>query len=181
MARTPEDEKIIDRIFVMEGGDKYTNRKADLGGPTRWGVTQGTLAKWRRPTRVTAEDVMNLGEAEARDITYEMYIVQPGFHRITNPDLRHALIDFTYLFGADDSIPALQRIVGARPDGVLGPATAAAANAAEARGVINKLAVERIKLHAQRVVDDAKSRGNFEGTQLENLRGWDNRATAFIT
>jgi len=76
------------------------------------------------------------------------------------------------LFGADDSIPALQEIVGTAADGQLGPKTVAAANAMEARSVINRLAVKRIKLHANRVVENQ--------TQIRFLRGWINRATSFI-
>lgn len=32
----------ITEVMIREGGDKYTNRAADRGGPTRWGVTQVT-------------------------------------------------------------------------------------------------------------------------------------------
>jgi lysozyme family protein len=180
MTRTPQDEKIIDRIFIMEGGATYTNRPADKGGPTKYGITQATLAKWRGRA-VSPEDVKNLGEAEARDITYQKFIVEPGFSLLSDPDMRFAMVDFTFLFGADDSIPTLQRILNTRVDGVLGPGTAALANGADHRFVMNRLAVERIKLHAQRVVDDLMRRECFHGSQAENLRGWINRAAAFIT
>lgn len=32
----------IKEVIEREGGSKYTNRAADLGGPTRWGVTEKT-------------------------------------------------------------------------------------------------------------------------------------------
>lgn len=178
-SRSSADEKIIDAILIREGRDKFTNRPADKGGPTKWGVTLRTLSKYRGKP-VTIEDVKKLGEAEARDITYSVFIVEPGFHQITDEGLRGALVDFTYLFGADDSIPALQRIVDVFADGKLGPKTANRTNSIPARGVINQLSIERINLHARRVVEDLQARHWFDGTQAENLRGWLNRATAFI-
>lgn len=170
--RSPEDDAIISHIFEAEGGDKFTNDPSDAGGPTKYGITLGALAEWRGHNPITAEDVRNLQEPEARDIAYMRYIVKPGFARIKDPGLRYALVDMTYLFGPDDSIPALQEIVGASVDGQLGPKTADAANAAEPRHVINMLAVKRVKLHANRVVQNP--------TQIRFLRGWLNRATSFV-
>lgn len=179
MVRSAADENIISAILLREGRDKFTNRAADKGGPTKWGITQSTLGKWRGKP-VTIDDVKKLGEAEARDITYSMFILEPHFDLISDDALRGALVDFTYLFGADDSVPALQRAVGAFADGKLGTKTAKAANAMPARDVINQLSIERINLHARRVIEDLQAHGCFEGRQAENLRGWLNRATAFI-
>ena len=172
MTRAPEDEAIISHIFDSEGGSTFTNDPSDAGGATKFGITQAALEAYRG-RMTTADDVRNLTESEARNIAYERYIVKPGFASIADPDLRYALVDFTYLFGADDSIPALQEIVGTAADGQLGLKTTAAANAMEPRAVINRLAVKRIKLHADRVVQNA--------TQLKYLRGWVNRAASFIT
>lgn len=35
-------KRTIAEVIEREGGSKYTNRPADLGGPTRWGCTQNT-------------------------------------------------------------------------------------------------------------------------------------------
>lgn len=177
-ARATADEELISRVLVLEGGATYTNRSTDKGGPTKYGIDLATLAR-HRGTAVTATDVAMLGEAEARDIIWEHYIVDPGIVLVSDPTLRFALVDFTVLFGADDSIPTLQRLVGTRPDGRLGPLTAAAANGQEARHLVNELAVERVKLHASKVVDDLKARGQVLG-QAEYLRGWLNRAVGFV-
>ena len=34
------EQKIINGIIEREGGSKFTNDRADSGGPTRWGVTE---------------------------------------------------------------------------------------------------------------------------------------------
>lgn len=180
MTRSPEDEVIITTIIEAEGGDKYTNDPTDKGGPTKYGITLGALAEWRGHNPITAEDVKNLQEPEARDITYARYIIKPGFGRINDANLRYALVDFTFLFGADDSIPILQQIVGTATDGVLGPKTAAAANAMEVRTIINALAVHRQHLHLNRVLAELRLLPNFNELQARFLKGWSNRALAFI-
>ncbi len=183
MTRTAEDDQLISRIFLLEGGSTYSNRPTDRGGPTKYGITLATLQNWRKErgnlTQVTAADVQALSEEEAREITFQRYLVEPGIVLLADPGLRLAMVDFTVLFGPDDSIPTLQRLAGTRPDGRLGPLTAAAANKVEARHLVNGLAVERVKLHASKVVDDLRSRGVALG-QAEFLRGWLNRALGFI-
>ena len=37
-----DKQKHISDLLIREGGEKYTNRPADRGGPTRWGVTERT-------------------------------------------------------------------------------------------------------------------------------------------
>lgn len=178
IAIDPHSQEIISRIFLREGGSTFTNDPADSGGATKFGITQVTLAQWRQGL-VSPEDVKELTEAEAREITFELYLRRPGFTQVEDLELRDALVDFTYLFGLDDSIPALQKLVGVSPDGVLGPKTALAVNGKEARGLINALAGERIRLHVRRVVGDLKAQGHFSG-QVLFLAGWCNRALGFV-
>jgi lysozyme family protein len=179
MTRTPADDALISKIFVLEGGSAYSNLKSDLGGPTKWGITEATLANYRRKP-VSAADIASLSEAEARDIIWQGYVVEPGIVLLTDQTLRFAMVDFTVLFGEDDSVPTLQRLVGTRPDGILGPLTAAAANKAEARHLVNELAIERVRLHATKVVDDLQARKVPLG-QAIFLRGWLNRALGFVS
>ena len=39
-------DQVIDEIIEREGGERYSNRAEDLGGPTRWGVTQRTARQF---------------------------------------------------------------------------------------------------------------------------------------
>ncbi len=65
-------ETIIEDILRREGS-AYTNHPADLGGPTKYGITQATLSTVRRRP-CSAEDMQNLQEAEARQIYREQYV-----------------------------------------------------------------------------------------------------------
>lgn len=72
----PQDSKtlftVIESIIDREGG--FVNHKADKGGPTKFGITHTTLAKWRGHP-VTEEDVRNLERPEAREIYLSYYII----------------------------------------------------------------------------------------------------------
>jgi lysozyme family protein len=119
------DDAIIDGVELREGWPAFTNDPADLGGPTKGGITLETLRLWRHdPTLLTA-DLQGLEEPEARAI-YQFMFVQP-FHLITDDALRACLVDLAVLRGPRKSAIMLQEIVGALPaDGWIGPATLAA-------------------------------------------------------
>ncbi|ULQ45958.1 hypothetical protein JN531_012695 [Flagellatimonas centrodinii] len=69
---------IIDDIIRAEG-DRYTNDPSDSGGPTRWGITQATLSRYRGRA-VTPNEVAALTRDEAAQIYERMYWIDPGLH-----------------------------------------------------------------------------------------------------
>ena len=71
------DEDYITLTIEREGGAAYTNRGDDRGGPTKYGITQGMLAR-ARGHEVAAADVEALTEAEARTIYREKVLIEPG-------------------------------------------------------------------------------------------------------
>lgn len=114
------DEDIISDILRREGG--YVDHPADKGGTTNWGITKATLAAHRmRP--VTEDDVKALSEDEARSIYRQRYIIDTRLHRIVDTRLRALLVDMAVLHGARNAIKMLQKVVGVREDGILGPVT----------------------------------------------------------
>lgn len=116
------DEQIIDRIEKAEGWPKFTNLSADLGGPTKGGITLDTLRVWRRDPKVSVSDLQALGRPEARAI-YQFMFVQP-FRAIVDEKLRYYLVDLGVLRGPRKAAMMVQDIVGARPaDGWIGPQT----------------------------------------------------------
>lgn len=70
-------------LLEREGGEKFTNRAADKGGPTRWGVIAKTLGEWRKLGRAaTADEVKALGKAEALEIYNAEFFVKTGIEAI---------------------------------------------------------------------------------------------------
>lgn len=120
-----EPSEIIDGILEAEGSD-YTNNPADPGGPTRYGITQETLAAWRLKD-VTPADVEALTEAEAREIYLQRYYLGPGFNKVPGGILRALLTDCCVLHGQGNAVRFLQRALKVKDDGALGPKTLEAA------------------------------------------------------
>jgi lysozyme family protein len=152
---TPLDvNAILDGIIRREGG--YVDHPSDRGGPTKYGITIRTLADWRGKP-VTAEDVRDLSEAEARDIYRARYIA-PFLKLDESPDVRPVLIDVAVNSGVMRAIGLLaearqQAIVTKRP-------------------LLTEIVIARLLFYA-RIVRGDRSQGDF-------IYGWVNRAVSFL-
>jgi lysozyme family protein len=108
----------IDRVIAREGGSKITRDPHDPGGVTKFGISQRAFPD---------EDIENLTEDRAR-LLYERMLLQANIDKILDTYLREHVFDFAVHSGDKAAIRALQRLVGVKPDGVLGPVTLQAVN-----------------------------------------------------
>jgi lysozyme family protein len=164
---------IIDGVIRREGST-YTNRRADRGGPTKFGVTQQTLAAYRGHP-VTAADVEQLTESEARAIYLQLFVVAPGFDRIPHDGIRAFVVDWGVNSGQARATRWLQRALGypkARIDGVLGPQTLQSIATAPPRLLLGTLIAYRAYA-AHAIAHDDHSQERFEN-------GWLNRTFGFL-
>ena len=164
------DISIINQV-VLEDEGGFVNNPADSGGPTNFGITQSDYAQFKGHA-VSVDDIRNMPKADAVSIYLDRYIARPGFDQIKDLTVRTALVDMGVLMGAKRAIRAAQQALRLPIDGNLGPASIAAINDAEARGLINQLSVWRVKFHADTV--------SIDKSQLQFLRGWLNRALQFV-
>ncbi len=165
------EDDIIDAILAREGGDRYTDLPADMGGPTKFGVTRATLSQWRgKPC--WAEDVAGLTELEARAIYRNLFIVRPRFDQITDPRLRVLVIDTGVNSGPTAAVSMLQRALGVADDGIFGPKTWAALAAAPAGRTFACMCAERVRFYG-RLVTRRPGQAVFAS-------GWANRVAEFI-
>jgi lysozyme family protein len=127
-------EAIADEILAREGG--YVNDPDDPGGATNFGVTIHTMRRLgldlNRDGRVDAADVRMLTRGQARDIFVEDYFRKPGIARLPAP-LQPSVFDM-YVNAGGNAVRILQRLLGefghpVTADGVIGPKSAAAAEA----------------------------------------------------
>jgi len=66
---------------------------------------------------------------EAAEIGFDHYYNDPGFWRLRWGATVASLVDFGWISGPAQATLSMQRLVGVKADGVLGPVTAAAFNA----------------------------------------------------
>lgn len=157
-------------IYEFEGGKlggPFTDDASDRGGATRFGMTQNTVsAYYGRP--VSKQEIRNLPLSTAVEIGTKVFVEQPGYAGILDWRVRLVTVDFGYNFGPDDASPALQRAVGAKPDGQVGPITIHMVNEADPLTVCLKVLAERQFKHVQQ---------SYRPLQLTNIRGWINRTS----
>lgn len=160
----------IDDIIRREGA-AYTDHPADRGGPTKWGITQATLAAYRK-IPVTPFDVAALTEADARATYAELFIRRPRFDQIDDERLRALVIDCGVNHGVGRAAKWLQAVAGVPKDGVLGPVTMEAVNALPATILHRRIIALRIKFYGRLITDDPK--------QAAFAAGWMARAAEFL-
>jgi len=158
---------IIDEVMKAEGWPQFTDAPADRGGPTRGGITLKTLSGYMG-RECSVDELKALDEATARAIYETLFIVKPGFMRIADERVREYLIDIGVTSGPARAIRYLQRVVGAKDDGVLGSATADAANRFDPDALLRRLVAYRAKKMAADVQDNP--------AQIKWLEGWIARA-----
>ncbi len=170
-----DDEQLLTEVLEVREGGKYTDGADDAGGPTRWGITQATLAADRgRP--VSPADVAALTEDEARSIYRRRYILEPGFGKIYDDQVRGLLVDCAILHGPGTAARFLQRAVGVPDDGVIGGVTIAALRALNPTKVWDLVFAERIA-YTGRIITENLTDADRDGKadNAEHAKGWFNR------
>ncbi|WP_386681795.1 glycoside hydrolase family 108 protein [Loktanella sp. R86503] len=133
-------ELCIPRTLAHEGG--YVNHPNDPGGATNKGITIGTYRAYIDPKGSVA-DLKALTEAQAVKVYKAEY-----WDKVKGDDLPagvdYAVFDFAVNSGPSRAATYLQEIVGAAPDGKIGPMTIAAVKAMDAAWIVNQLCNDRM-------------------------------------
>lgn len=172
---------IIQDILTREGS-AYSDRGADRGGPTKYGITLQTLTG-ARGSPCTAIDVQNLTVTEAYQIYSLRYVTAPGFNRVSDVSLEALMVDAAVQHGPDEASKMLQRAAGAVADGKIGDATIAAVNARDPKRLYAAVCAARIRLYGALVAHDPKLAAAAQAgfaLQAENALGWANRIAGFV-
>ena len=160
---------IIDAIIRREGG--YVDHPADRGGATKYGITLKTLESWRGEP-VTAEDVRDLDQSEARRIYERLYIQGPGFDRIAGRRLRELAVDCAVNHGPSQAARWLQAAAGVKADGIFGPKSLAAINEANETASFKSVLASRCRFYGRLIASDP--------SQAAFAAGWTTRLAEFI-
>lgn len=164
-------DRIIAHLLEDEGWPAYTDAPADKGGPTKGGVTLATLSAHRGHS-CTIADLKALQQAEAEAIYRQRFIAGPHFDGVVDELLRWQVVDAGVLSGPARVTRWLQEAVGAPVDGILGPRTLTAINAAPAHRVALLFAAKRIPFLGRLIEADR--------SQAKWAAGWFARAARFV-
>jgi lysozyme family protein len=127
-------------LLKHEGG--FSDHPADPGGKTRYGITEAVAreAGYRG-------DMRELPVALAKRIYKDRYWDAVRAEELPEA-IRYAVFDAAVNSGPRQAIRWLQRAVGAKNDGIIGPQTLAAVRAADPERLLRQLLAQRLRFMA---------------------------------
>jgi lysozyme family protein len=130
----------LKKVLEYEGG--FVDHPKDPGGATNKGITQGTYNGWRSRQGLPAQTVRRITDAEVQAIYRRDY-----WDKVRGDDLPVgvdlAVFDFAVNSGVSRAVRFVQQLAGVTADGIIGPNTLAAINAAQA-GLVDRLCDARL-------------------------------------
>lgn len=160
------------KYLLQNEGEKYTDLPADAGGPTKFGITLGTLRDWQQGPTISW-DVEHLSLDEATAIYRAKYWTPLMLDQVISPGAATAIFDTAVNQGLERATLLTQAAVKVTPDGKMGPATIKGIN-----GVFSIVFLrELIPLVQNRYIDIVVA----DPTQVKFLRGWLARSQRLLT
>lgn len=126
-------EKWLIRILGHEGG--YSDDPDDPGGETKWGISKRSYPHL---------DIKNLTVEDAAEIYKRDFLAPLKWERYAD-GVAYQILDFGVNSGPRTAIKRLQRELGVKDDGVVGPITIARINALSESDLIMILIAARIE------------------------------------
>ena len=179
--------QIAQEIVAREGG--FVNDPADPGGATKHGVTIGTLRRLGLDLtgdgRVSIADVEAMTRARATEIFIDHYFFAPGLDRL--PERIQASVFDMYVNAGANAVKILQRLLrqmgqSVTVDGIVGPQTIAASQAASAAApdhLADAYGIARRNYYL-RLADLRPASRKFARAQNGTKGGWVRRAEEFM-
>ena len=178
---------IAKEIVAREGG--FVNDPDDPGGATKYGVTIHTMRRLgldlTQDGVVGVADVQALSRAQAEEIFINHYYHRPRISQL--PEVLRASVFDMYVNAGRNAVKILQRLLremGHRVDvdGVIGPQTIAAAQAAYEAApehISDAYGIARRNYYF-RLADQRPASRKFARTRAGGKGGWIRRAEEFI-
>lgn len=159
----PQFEACLKEVLKWEGG--YSNDKYDKGGATMRGITTSRYRAYRLAKGKLPRSVKKVTDAELRDI-YRTYYWNPVWGSQLPPGLDICVFDFGVNSGPTRAIRFLQRALGVRDDGEMGPITLEA---------IRGLSDSYVEKTIREICDARRTFVRGIDTYWRFGRGWENR------
>lgn len=133
-------DRALAETLGFEGG--WSNVPGDRGGATNYGVTQRTYDAWRRTNGQEKQSVELITDDEVRAIYLADYWLPCRCDDLPEP-LALATFDMAVHSGVWNAKINLQRALGVKPDGVIGPVTIASAAQSDVRAMVLRFLKKR--------------------------------------
>ena len=181
-------KKLAEEIVAREGG--YVNDPADPGGPTKFGVTFGTLRRLRidvdHDGDIDADDMKRLTREQAVEIFMTDYYQRPKIDLLPR-SLQPTVFDM-YVNAGGNAVIILQRLLcefeePVAVDGAIGPKTAAAANRAITKAgefFVDAYGIAR-RNYYYHIADVRPASRKYARRRDGGKGGWITRAEEFIS
>ena len=123
--------------FILSWEGRYANLPHDKGGPTNKGVTLATFRSFYGSNK-TIQDLKNITDEQW------MHIFKTGFwdkwnaDRISSQSIANLVVDWLYHSGKH-GITKVQKVLGVKVDGIVGPKTLAALNSQDPQTLFQKI------------------------------------------
>lgn len=181
-------EQIAKEIVDREGG--YVNDPDDPGGPTKHGVTLGTLRQLGLDLDgdgdIDTADVRRVSRKKAVALFLDHYFQAPGIASL--PEVIQPSVFDMYVNAGGNSVKILQRLLcqmgqEISVDGVIGPQTAQAAKAAASLApnhFVDAYAIARRNFYFK-LADRRPASRKFARSRAGGKGGWIKRAEAFMS
>ncbi len=137
----PDFAKALALVLKYEGGK--VDRKDDPGGRTCQGVTQATFDAWCSSNNAGKRDVFDIAPAEVEAVYHNRYASAIHFDELPE-GVGFCVFDAAVNSGPHKAAEWLQRAVNVPVDGIVGPATVAAAQKQGAFATINTVCDARL-------------------------------------
>lgn len=151
----------IERVLGHEGG--YVNHPSDPGGETNWGVTKRTAA-----ANGYKGDMRKMTRDQAKEIYRKAFWQRYGCDDMPFA-VAYQYFDACVNHGHGNAARFLQRALGVADDGVIGPITRDAIQAADVSALVRKFNGERMAFYAKLKAFDTFGRGWLNRVAL-NMR-----------
>lgn len=156
--------------FVLRWEGGYANHPADPGGETYRGISRRAHPDWHGWAvldTMADKDAQSLQLELAVRAFYRKRYWDPIYGDLLPPRVALAVFDWAVHSGVRHAVRALQRLVGAKVDGVMGPETLAATEAYIDRRAAEEIVAAR-RTFIRRLLAQRPALAVFED-------GWENR------
>lgn len=156
-------------FFERTRSKGWSDKKSDRGGKTQTGVTLNTYryyCKIKGISEPTGDNLKQIPYATWKDILKTLFWDKWKADQIVNDSVATICVDWVWASGTG-TIAKVQKLIGATPDGIVGPKTIALINSKAQLSLFAQIKERRKKFLESIVKNDA--------SQQVNLKGWMNR------